>query len=57
MLQIKIFAERFNINLQLDRYEEKIAKVESILSEIRSAFENNQFTIAMDFDNDILNTI
>lgn len=55
--KIKIFAERFNINLQLDRYEEKIAKVESILSEIRSAFENNQFTIAMDFDNDILNTI
>jgi len=58
LLQIKAFAEQHDIDLNnyFVSQEETIANVKNTLSEIRGAFENNRFSVAMHFtDNDILN--
>jgi len=55
---MKAFAKQQEINLDyyFAKQEKTIADVKNTLSEIRSAFQSNRFSVAMHFtDNDMLN--
>lgn len=53
---MKVFAEQhgLDISMYLADRNEKLSKVNDILSKIRNALENNQFSVAMHINNTAL---